>query len=218
MNRIEVHPDLTARLLSKVEHHPNGCWLWTAAKGRRGYGLINWRGHMVPAHRASYAIFHGDPGDQMVLHDCDTPSCLNPAHLHLGDALMNARESVERERRYCGERRSKRLRDEDVIEILASELPAAVLAKRFGVTRNIVNKIRRGESWRHIRDVPLSGLVQRQRALRGHGEASANTRLSNAQVIAIRADARSERVVAQAYGISPTAVGQIKRRQTWRHL
>lgn len=42
--------------------------------------------------------------------------------------------------------------------------------------------------------------------------------LTEAQVIAIRADHRAERAVAKDFGISPATVGQIRRRETYQHF
>jgi hypothetical protein len=50
---------------------------------------------------------------------------------------------------------------------------------------------------------------------RHHGRQSA---LSDLQILAIRADHRTEREVAKDYGIAPGTVGQIRRRKTHTHL
>jgi hypothetical protein len=42
--------------------------------------------------------------------------------------------------------------------------------------------------------------------------------LTDEQVIAIRLDNRGEKYVAKDYGISPSTVGQIRRRETYKHL
>jgi len=69
-----------------------GCHLWTGALGADGYGRIS-RGRAAPkilAHRASYAHHHGAIPDGMeVMHVCDTPSCVNPAHLRVGTHAQN---------------------------------------------------------------------------------------------------------------------------------
>jgi hypothetical protein len=43
-------------------------------------------------------------------------------------------------------------------------------------------------------------------------------KLTEDQVRAIRSDERSSRVVAEAYGIDPTNVWQIRTRRTWQHI
>jgi hypothetical protein len=71
-----------------------GCWLWTGAKDRDGYGRM--RGSSQGeiwfkfAHRASYEFHVGSiPEGGQVLHGCDVPSCINPEHLYLGDPAQN---------------------------------------------------------------------------------------------------------------------------------
>jgi hypothetical protein len=50
------------------------------------------------------------------------------------------------------------------------------------------------------------------------GEQSHAAKLTTEDVIAIRADQRSQRVIGAHYGISHTVVGQIKSRAIWRHI
>lgn len=50
------------------------------------------------------------------------------------------------------------------------------------------------------------------------GQLSVKAKLTNEQVIAIRADDRSTRAIGAEYGISNRNVSAIKRRETWRHI
>lgn len=72
----------------------NTCWLWIGAHKKRGYGVIsiriNGHPHNIHAHRLSWIIHYGTIPDGMdVCHHCDTPACVRPDHLFLGDAAMN---------------------------------------------------------------------------------------------------------------------------------
>jgi hypothetical protein len=100
---------LTERFWAKVKKgHPNDCWLWTANKNNHGYGLIR-QGGMAPkklAHRVSYEIHYGPIRENphlhhgnVVMHSCDNPSCVNPAHLRLGTQAINTRDMDEKRRR-----------------------------------------------------------------------------------------------------------------------
>ncbi len=50
------------------------------------------------------------------------------------------------------------------------------------------------------------------------GEASPNSKLTDQDVIAIRADTRSQRAIARAYGVDKGTIAAIIQRRTWRHL
>lgn len=67
------------------------CWLWTAGTTKAGYGQAASAGLNRYAHRVSWRLTHGPVPDGLwVLHKCDNPPCLNPAHLFLGTAKDNA--------------------------------------------------------------------------------------------------------------------------------
>ena len=69
--------------LENLEQHfitePNcGCWLWTGALDRGGYGRCG----QDKAHRVSYYLFKGDIPEGLDLdHLCRVRSCVNPDHL-----------------------------------------------------------------------------------------------------------------------------------------
>lgn len=50
------------------------------------------------------------------------------------------------------------------------------------------------------------------------GEAHASSKLTDAQVLAIRADRRRNPAIAAQLGVHRSTIGQIKRGRTWRHL
>ena len=87
------------RFWSKVAKTDDGCWLWTAGGTKAGYGLFHPSTVKVYAHRYSYVLANGPiPEGMVVRHDCDTPRCVNPAHLRLGTNADNVRDRVQRGR------------------------------------------------------------------------------------------------------------------------
>ena len=84
---------LPERFKVKYRISPDGCWIWTGAKGCRGYGTIMLEGKRITAPHASMIIRYGclEPG-KWVLHKCDNPPCCNPAHLFLGTQVDNVRD------------------------------------------------------------------------------------------------------------------------------
>lgn len=94
--------DLTAAIIARFHtkyQKSSGCWLWQAGGYPRGYGMVNLgrdvRGkqYTTYAHRVAYVLAYGpiEPG-QVVMHICDVPACVNPAHLRLGTQGDNIRD------------------------------------------------------------------------------------------------------------------------------
>jgi HNH endonuclease len=92
------------RFWSKV-HKADGCWLWTAARNKFGYGVFTGKGRVqLYSHRFSWKLHRGDiPEGSMVLHHCDNPPCVNPDHLFIGTAMDNMRDRHDKGRYATGE-------------------------------------------------------------------------------------------------------------------
>jgi hypothetical protein len=122
----------------------NKCWIWTAAKDRDGYGVFS----KGKAHRVSAFLSGLNITNKLVCHTCDNPSCVNPSHLFVGTQKDNAQDALKKRRHYVGEKNGRsKLTEENVKEILASNLNGQQLADKFGVTRSTINNVRRGASW-----------------------------------------------------------------------
>jgi len=62
---------LTDRFLQKVTVRDDGCWEWTGARDRKGYGRFRVGRRMHPAHRVAYELFKGPiPEGLTVDHTC----------------------------------------------------------------------------------------------------------------------------------------------------
>lgn len=139
----------------------DGCWIWTGARkrgvGPQSYGNFKLEKRLtVRAHRLAFALGKGrSPGALCVCHRCDTPACVNPDHLFLGTHKDNSDDKIAKGRtRHAdasGEKNpGAKLTLGQVQEIrgliLGGETNVSIAA-RFGVTHQLVSRIRRGRSW-----------------------------------------------------------------------
>lgn len=150
---------LTTRFWEKVDNSggDSACWIWTAYRDRKGYGRIqrNGSGSPTQAHIISWEIACGPvPSGQCVLHRCDNPSCVNPAHLFLGTKADNNADMRAKGRHAHGERQgSAVLSEQDVRNIIALRKEGGLLtdlAVRFGVSESHISEISRGKAWAHL--------------------------------------------------------------------
>lgn len=146
---------IRARIISKTAIL-NGCWIFGGAKNEKGYGvLVLWgrKGKIATTHRLMYMIERGTVSSGlMVCHTCDTPACVNPAHLYVGTALDNNRDREARGRRNVkGERHhNAKLSDDAVKAIIRGGKNDAEFGREFGVDRALVRRVRLGKAWMHI--------------------------------------------------------------------
>jgi hypothetical protein len=128
------------------------CWNWTGHLGRGGYGIFWLDGKNKRAHRVIWEHINGPvPDNLQVCHTCDNAKCVNPNHLFLGTALDNQHDSISKGRKAFGERCNRRVfTEEEVREILTSKETHTALAAKYGVMREYISQIKRGQHWRHL--------------------------------------------------------------------
>lgn len=96
---------LQERFENSYEMCPDsGCWVWTGAKVRDGYGVIcegGNHGRNLRAHRVAYELLVGQiPSGLVIDHLCRNRACVNPAHLE----PVTVRENILRGRSVMAER------------------------------------------------------------------------------------------------------------------
>lgn len=151
-------------LMSRMVVAPNGCWEWQGYRARSGYGTLSRNNYPVTVHRAMMELDGPIPKGKVVMHTCDNPPCINPAHLVVADQLANARDMYQKKRdgrsihpatRYARGSRmgTSKLNEAKVAEIrrrLRTGDGYKKLAKEFEVSRRAVQFIAQGKTWTHV--------------------------------------------------------------------
>jgi hypothetical protein len=147
------------RFQSKV-NKTDSCWLWTGNKLKGGYGLFNADKTRL-AHRVAWFYEHKTYPTGVLRHTCDTPSCVNPAHLLDGTQQdnMNDMRAKGRARAPKGEanrqakftnQRVKELRE----EYAKGQISTAEMARREGMNQGCI--------WRMLKGLTYSVVKQEQ--------------------------------------------------------
>lgn len=165
--RVHRHGEVTGKYRRPAEERfwknveregPDDCWLWSG-NSNGVYGLLYRHPHdggRTGAHRFSYEMHHGPiPEGMLVLHKCDTPLCVNPAHLRVGTPKENMADMDAKGRRVVayakGERSPLSVLNEHAVRFIRStELSTAELARIFGLTHQAIRAVRIRKSWKHV--------------------------------------------------------------------
>lgn len=140
--------------LSKHVRQEGDCLVWVGSRDRGGYGFTSDGTKTIKAHRLSYQIHKGPiPEGLLVMHSCDNPPCVNPAHLSVGTARDNTLDAVAKGRMVGSKTGSAKLKEEDVLDIrarLAAGATCKELAAVYGVWPGAIRFIQTRHSWKHI--------------------------------------------------------------------
>lgn len=203
MAEIILLPKDIARFWTKVRRdEATGCLIWTAGCCTDGYGTFSSHGRDARAHRIAWALAHGPiPAGRCVLHSCDTPPCVEERHLFLGSQTENIADMDRKGRR--GTARGDDSGPRRHPERLAR-------GDRSG-SRLHPERLARGDR--------NGSRLHPERLKRG--ESSANAKLTEADVRAIRAlggKGLSQTEIGRLFGVNQQSVSGIIRGVSWRHL
>lgn len=206
----ELTPQEIERFRSKIQRKaPDACWEWMLRLDKDGYGRFWLRGHNCISHRIAYFLHYGyDPGEALVCHSCDNPSCHNGHHLFAGTPLDNMRDKIAKGRaRYHG--------------------PYNPARGDNHYSRKYPDKMARGDRhgwYTHPEAKPTGDRNGRRKHPERFpvGDACTNAVLTNTDVIEMRAkygtgEYSYSQLLAE-YPISKTQLSRIIRRESWKHL
>ena len=124
------------------------CRIWTHAVNEHGYGVFHYydetgKKHQIKAHRAAYILYNSVwlSDNQIVMHSCDNPACVEPRHLVVGTQADNLADmTVKRRRR-------RRFTEDEAKAIRASDETCYALAKRYNVSSGVIWNIKQGNTY-----------------------------------------------------------------------
>ena len=198
------------RFWNKVDRcGPDECWEWLADKELKGYGRFKVAGRVIKAHRFAWELENGEvPKDLCVLHKCDVPSCVNPAHLFLGTRGDNNRDCIRKGR--GGSQTHPELLprgDQHWTRLYPEKVPRG---DRSGARLHPERLARGDQSGARLHPERLA-----------RGENNGNSKLTENQVVEIRTRFTAgelQRVLAEEFGVSDGHVSKIVRENSWAHV
>lgn len=138
----------TAQRFWEKVRKDEGCWEWTACKDKDGYGFFRLDGKNLKAHRFALALEGKNIEEgKFVCHSCDNPSCVNPAHLWIGDNRENQIDASNK-----GRHAHQKLSRVDVLSIRKRRTEgekAISLAREYGIAASYVTNLMRNRKWAH---------------------------------------------------------------------
>lgn len=146
--------DLPLRAWNKIRARTKRtptCWLWTGSLDSSGYPYIHVGGKNHWIHQIAYEEAKGDRKGLNVLHQCDTPRCVNPDHLFLGTNQDNVDDMIRKGRKVTlkGEESNFTHLPQDVIDKVIVEKTSGktqqIVADELGVSRAYVGLLWQGK-------------------------------------------------------------------------
>lgn len=157
------------RFWSKIENRgPRRCWRWRGPFHERGYGEFyiyrNYERFRYRVSRVMWMLSTGsDPGDLIIRHSCDNPTCPSPHHALSGTQADNMADRKARGRGWhaplsphfiresSGVRVKLTKRDIPKIRKLRADgLTLLKIATLFHVSISAIHKVVRGRMWAHV--------------------------------------------------------------------
>lgn len=148
---------LEERIERRVFPDPNtGCFLWGGWINDDGYGRIIDDGKRYFAHRLLYELRFGKiPEGMVVMHKCDNPACVNPAHLKVSTQAENVLDMYAKGRnghkKFSGENSpNSKITEQLATYIRNCKKSVTELVKELSISKTQIYRIRRNESWKSV--------------------------------------------------------------------
>lgn len=171
MSKPRTEPTLDSLKARTIEE--GDCWLWQGYLQNNTPQVVSYatgKKRMVSVRKLMRELLTGQPQPNGHYgHTCGSPACVNPDHtiwrgerahlVHMAKKRTVSTVTANKLRKYKMESGQAKLDESKAQEIRLSDEPGPVLAERYGVSRSIINKIKRGEVWR-VLSSPFAGLFK----------------------------------------------------------
>ncbi len=129
-------------ILANIIKDENGCWNWTKGSDTHGYGTASHYGKVRRVHIIAWELWNDKkvPDGLECMHSCDNPKCCSPYHITPGTERENHLDAVSKGRKIM------KISDNDVISILNDCRKYSEIAVQYGVSKQLVYRIKRGTS------------------------------------------------------------------------
>jgi len=211
------------RVLENTEILENGCHLFVGYRDECGYGRIFKDGRAVRVHREVWKLHN--PNQEItgvIMHSCDTPNCINPAHLSHGTQADNIFDMVSKGRRVTvkGEKQHDAKLNDDAVKkirfLYENGIAGPTLAKYFDVSDVVIQLAATGKTWSHINEIDRDlELLENLRNMQLEKK-----QIDLSDIPEIRAKIKqgmSCSDIAKLYNVSSKTIRNIKAGITWKH-
>lgn len=159
----------TLQSLYALTTEEGDCRLWKKYLGN-GVPMVYHDGKVIQVRKLILMLKRVEVTARYVAPKCDNPLCVKPSHIvqrtsqeqhaHMARLVSKAPSNHSRIIKITKTRREQvgKLNQAQAMEIRMSEESGPVLADRYGVTRTLINRIKRGESWVQEFGNPFAGL------------------------------------------------------------
>ena len=220
------------RFWSKIKfpNDLNDCWLFNSFHDKDGYVFFWWNNKRIASHRFSYIIHHQNEtiSDLLVCHSCDNPSCVNPKHLFVGDAIDNMIDRDAKNRNIKGQQVNTSIVTEEKLYNLIENInnknittikdAATFLQIKEQETLKIIN----GKSWLHFtQTIPNFFDIAESIKRPTSGFRAANRRFTDQDIFVIRdllKQGKSVQTIATQFKVHYNIISDIKLRKTYNYL
>lgn len=132
------------------------CWEWQKGLTTKGYAKVKMRPKTLLGHRVAYALANSAL-PELIMHTCDNPKCVNPAHLMAGTHKENMRDMVLKGRQATGTSHGvSKLTESDVLDIrqmYADGVKVRLIAEKHGIKTHSISNICAGRVWAFLPNI-----------------------------------------------------------------